>query len=189
MTLPIPGCFADLSSKDANLEMMVANTIQPMKLPYVANVVKRAIGIIFNNYDKKDALYDHQAQRTKTAEKLLEGELDCEDVHEFTGLSKGQIVEKMDLFQCEADEFEANNTDEHAILAFVIVHIGLYWPSETDAQFKTRTESESLVKPKMMIAKVASVMNFITPIFLLCPLEIIFDQIICKHSAEWVCIF
>ena len=47
LTLLIPTCFEDLESKDANLEMMVSNTIQPMRLPYVSNVVTHTIGIIF----------------------------------------------------------------------------------------------------------------------------------------------
>lgn len=47
LTLLIPACFEDLTSKDANMEMMVSNTIQPMRLPYISNVVTHAIGIIF----------------------------------------------------------------------------------------------------------------------------------------------
>ena len=87
LTLLIPTCFEDLSSKYANLEMVVANTIQPMRLPYVSNVVTHAIGIIFNNYAIKDNKIF--SKHTKVAEKLLKDELNCEDVYKFTRLSKG----------------------------------------------------------------------------------------------------
>ena len=80
------------------------------------------------------------------AEELLQ-ELNCQDVYQFTRLSKSQMVEKMDLLQCHADEFQANNTDENPILAFIIIHIGFYYSTETNDYLKKVAEERGLVQP------------------------------------------
>ena len=46
-TLDIPSCFDDLFSKDANIEMVASNTIQPLHLVYNHNAVTYATGVIF----------------------------------------------------------------------------------------------------------------------------------------------
>lgn len=80
------------------------------------------------------------------AEKLLK-ELNCQDIYNYMSLSKSQMVEKMDLLQCHADEFQTSNTDENAILAFIIIHIGCYFPTETDDWLKKSAEEEGVVQP------------------------------------------
>ena len=95
-TLHVPSCFDDLFSKDANIEMVASNTIQPLRLTYCHNTVTFAIGIIFINYT-------YIREEAVNAKKLLLEELGFNEVNVYVCLSKGQIIEKMNLLQCRAE--------------------------------------------------------------------------------------
>ena len=49
LELQIPRCFDDLYSVDAEFEMAISNTTQPLRLVYINNVVTRKAGLIFIN--------------------------------------------------------------------------------------------------------------------------------------------
>ena len=81
-TLTIPACFDDLFSKDANIEMVASNTIQPLQLVFRHNVVTHSIGLIFVNYTK-------MTEKAEEAKRLLTTELNFDEVQVFICLSQG----------------------------------------------------------------------------------------------------
>ena len=58
----------------------------------------------------------------------------------------------MDLFQCQANEFEdekkAGKVDKDSVLAFIIFHIGCFVPTETSDGQRKFAKSKKLVPPE-----------------------------------------
>ena len=70
-----------------------------------------------------------------------------DEVCAYTALTKSQIIEKLDLLQSEADEFERNKTGR-AILVVGIVSIGYGFSPETDTDDQEIAMKNGVIKPK-----------------------------------------
>ena len=131
-TLTFPDVLDDLFSGDATFEMSASNTIQPLKIFYIHNVVTHSTAIIF-----VDENYRYDIKKGKVAEDMLKTYLNFEEVVTYVGLSKSQMIEKLDLMQCFADCFHhrKHNKDKPTrrnwLLLIAIINIGCFFPVET----------------------------------------------------------
>ena len=58
---------------DANFEMVLSNTLQPLRLIYEHNVVTRSIGVVFVHTHLNGVLGDHTKLQGKPWSELKEG--------------------------------------------------------------------------------------------------------------------
>ena len=127
--LSIPQCFDALYGVDAKFEMSASNTLQQLKLVYNHNIITRAIAMVFvftYGYEKKNSSKKAEASR------LLFKDLDFDQVEIYTDLSKGQVIEKLDLLQTSVDHFEEYNKSKGKLLV-VVVSIGFgFWPETNE---------------------------------------------------------
>ena len=124
--------------------MASSNTLQPLKIFFLFNIVTHKIAVVFVHGCQvyADGLGKKFLKESKTAVDLLEKKLDFNEVKVFKDLSKSQVIEKLDLIQCEAEDFEEqknkaddaeeNKIDETArqdwLLVVAIVNIGWIIP-------------------------------------------------------------
>ena len=137
--LDIPSCFDSLHGKDILLEVSISNTLLPLRLLYIDNIVTRSIGFVFINswnyvkYDDDISMAKPDFEAGKAAVELLY-KLEFDEVTRFVALSKSQCIEKLDLLQCTVDEFSEGQLDDastqHA-LAIAIITIGRAFNFET----------------------------------------------------------
>ena len=112
--------FENLHSNDANFEMASSNTIQPLKIFYRYKIVTDKIAVVFVSGSELETFDDRSRYRkqfpgfAKTAEDLLKEDLEFNDVTVWTDLSKSSMIEKLDLIQCLADDFEYEKNREVA---------------------------------------------------------------------------
>ena len=115
-TLAIPDCFNDMQSKDANFEMSVSNTTQPLYLEYEYDVVTNTLALIFVNpqglhenmrsNEPAEVTKARHLEKGKIAKKLFTEEFNFQEVDVYTSLPKAQIIEQLKLTKYHAQRFE-----------------------------------------------------------------------------------
>ena len=147
-TLTFPSVFDHMYGSDANFEMAASNTIQPLRLLYIHNIVTHTLAVIFIN----GAKHEYFRKSVKEGKQLLSDKLKFDEVRTYADLSKSQMIEKMDLLQCEVDCFDAKKKRKperhHWIQLLAIFNIGFNFNVETDESHKREAEKNGLVKPK-----------------------------------------
>ena len=160
----IPQAFDNLYSNDANFEMASSNNIQPLKLFFLYNIVTHKISVVFVHGCKSD-YGKYFLEWLEKAVDLLENFLKFSDVKVFKDLSKSQVIEKLDLIQCEAEDFEqqkskpdADNNEENkaeqpirqdSLLVVAIVNIGCFIPWMTRERRYNRRNDREIDEKKM----------------------------------------
>ena len=155
-SVTIPEVFDDLYSADANFETATSNTIQSLKIFYKFNIVTHKIAVVFVNGVWLPGWRRDVLPSAKLAVDLLKDKLDFTDVNMYVDLSKSQMIEKLDMIQCEVDEFErkkAKPKTKHAekkttdkppkkewLLVVAIFNIGFIIPWMTRKERKGREE-------------------------------------------------
>ena len=104
--------------------------MQQLRIIYEENLVTQSIAVIFVSENKNKYL-----KKAETASKLFKDVLNFDEVSVYVGLTKSQIIEKFDLLQMKADQFEYEK-EERDILAMTVVSIGSVFDLETDSYWK-----------------------------------------------------
>ena len=63
LALEIPHAFEHFKGRDTKLELVLSNTIQPLKLHYAHNIVTKKIAYIFVNTKYQDIIYQNVDER------------------------------------------------------------------------------------------------------------------------------
>ena len=88
LTLRLPTVFAQMTNKDANIELVTSNTLQPMKMIFSHNIITHSKAFIFINTECKGNEYKNAEQKGADVIKLFTEVLGFKEVSFFTNLSK-----------------------------------------------------------------------------------------------------
>ena len=80
LTLKFPEVFAQMVNKDANIELVVSNTLQPMNLVMYQNKIRKSIAHIFINSECLGFQYHDLKQKSDDAAILFSKILEIEEV-------------------------------------------------------------------------------------------------------------
>ena len=125
MSLQIPQCLEQLKGSDASFEMVVSNTLQPLRLIHTHNVVTRSIAVILVHTELKGTPYDGAVKTGAIYEKLFKEVLQFDKVTVHTDLKKTQVKAVLASLEKEANAFEKTKSDNE-ILSIAIANVGYY---------------------------------------------------------------
>ena len=129
-TEQFPTFFEDIYNTKEPFSQTAENVMQQLRIIYEENLVTQSIAVIFVSENKNKYL-----KKAETASKLFKDVLYFDEVSVYVGLTKSQIIEKFDLLQMKADQFEYEKEDRD-ILAMTVVSIGSVFDLETDVYWK-----------------------------------------------------
>ena len=130
LSIQFPLVFEQLKGTDADFEMVTSNTIQPIKLLYQYNVVKKKFAAIFVNTKVWQLQWSQAVEKGAEAKKLFRETFEFQEneVAVHTDLTKPQIIEKFDWLQKMVNDHEAINESkarhERETIFISIVWIG-----------------------------------------------------------------
>ena len=86
LSIDLPKAFDNMKGKDAKFEFVLTSTIQPLKLHYDHNIVKKSIAYIFWQEEyKKLTPWKNAETRAEDARKLYKEILNFDDVQVIKG--------------------------------------------------------------------------------------------------------
>ena len=87
-----PTLLEDIYSKRDSFDVASASTLEKLRIIYEENLVTSSLAVIFVSEAKGKFI-----EKARIAEKLFEELLGFEEVRVYIGLTKSQIIEKLDL--------------------------------------------------------------------------------------------
>ena len=122
-TLTLPSCFDNLSSSDANFEMVASNELQPLRLVYKKNIASKTIACIFVHTKTKDLTYDGATERGEMHKTLFKDVFNFDEVNVHTDISKDDMIEVLSSLKTCAEQFEKGK-GENDNFVVAIANIG-----------------------------------------------------------------
>jgi hypothetical protein len=130
LTLRIPDIFAYLQGEDANFETAMSQTLQPLRLDYRGNIVRKTRAIIFvtstlsapGRPDLPTLQYRNTEDKTEKYKEVLHL-LGFEIVEVYHDPTRDQILDKLANISAEAEAFEKDHANQ-TIYAFAFIWIG-----------------------------------------------------------------
>ena len=106
LTLKLPDIFSQMVNKDADIELVTSNTLQPMNMILSHNIMTDSVAYIFVNTECKGIEYPNANEKGNTAYKLFREVFGFQDVCSFTNLSRSQIIGKLMELKKKSVDFE-----------------------------------------------------------------------------------
>ena len=127
----IPDCFETVSTKDANIEIIVSNHFLNVKLVYEHHVAMKTLALVIAGKNEFSKQQDSVDKKVQAALHFLKEILKFDEVRLVVKASKREIIEALDNLQNEAEDFNNNHKDTDILLTAVI-SIGEGISYETD---------------------------------------------------------
>ena len=141
-TLTVPKAFDYLM----DVEKVASSTIKPLRLVYKLHKMSQGVAAIFVNKSEDPAC----VKKAMTARSLFEGVFKFDQVTTYYDLSKGQIVQILNLLHMKAIDFEAAKVGfpkkEFDTLVIAIVNIGDIFTPETSPDHETNARFHNMQK-------------------------------------------
>ena len=107
LTLKFPDVFAQMINNDANIELVVSNTLQPMNLIMSANQIKKeSVAHIFINPESLGHKYEDVETKAKDAVTLFQDILGFVNIEYHIDKTSEEIVKILEEAKKKAKEFE-----------------------------------------------------------------------------------
>lgn len=136
LILKIPDVFESLKGKDCDFEQIQTNMLQPLKLCYVHNSVTKSLAVIFVCGSCPVGFSGYTREFMSEASLLFSTKLlNFDEIRFFKFLNKCQMIEKFDILQSEAEDFEMNKGSSD-VFAIAIVTLGSGWLPETNERHR-----------------------------------------------------
>ena len=91
----IPKQLKEIQKKARGAEMITRNSIQPLKLIYAHNIVKKSVAYIFINTKLNGLAYKNAQEKGVKAAKIFNEVLQFTEVSTFTDLKRKSIIRKL----------------------------------------------------------------------------------------------
>ena len=132
-SLTLPKAFDYLM----DVEKVASSTLKPLRLMYKLHKMSKGVAVIFVNKSEDQAC----VKKAMTARSLFEQVFKFDEVTTYYDLSKGQIIQVLNLLQMKAVDFEAAKAGfpkkEFDTLVISIVNIGDIFTPESSPEHET----------------------------------------------------
>ena len=100
-----------MANRDASIELVKSNTLQPMNMIFSDNIITDSIAYIFVNTECKGHPYDKPIEKGAVSLKLWNDVLGFKKVNYFTDLPKSEILRELKRLKEYANDFEERLID------------------------------------------------------------------------------